>query len=371
MKKIILILLSIIFSFGTAFALPPFFPQTNIPGNAGTASALASDPAGCTGGQATTDINAAGVSTCTAWTANVLTLLGAADYAAFKASLSLGNVTNESKATMFTSPTFTTQITSPIVYGSAASGSSLTLQSTSHGTKGLIYFGTASAYDQVNDRLGIGTTAPGAKLEIKYGVQGALTLPLLINPGFFQTGTAAGIGFLIDGTPSFTKGALVYTSKGTGWNIGDFQFLMRNDDTYNPVTLSDAVMTIKANGNVGIGTIIPRYKNTTIGVLSSLLSDDGTNYEGLTITPAAGSVTFAAVEGGTGSDNIDLVLTPKGTGVLKSTNIYPATDDTYYLGKNSSTTPLAWKGILLKDTVTAALYRVEMISGVLTATIIP
>jgi hypothetical protein len=54
--------------------------------------------------------------------------------------------------------------------------------------------------------------------------------------------------------------------------------------------------------------------NTTIGVLSSLLSDDGTNYEGLTVTPAAGSVTFAAVEGGTGSDNIDLILTPKGTG---------------------------------------------------------
>jgi len=74
---------------------------------------LGADPAGCTGGQATTDINAAGVSTCTAWTANVLTLLGAADYAAFKASLSLQNVTNESKATMFTSPTFTGTVTMP------------------------------------------------------------------------------------------------------------------------------------------------------------------------------------------------------------------------------------------------------------------
>ncbi len=164
---------------------------------------------------------------------------------------------------------------------------------------------------------GVGTATPGTKVEIKYGVQGALTLPLSINPGFFQTGTATGIGFLIDGTPSFTKGALVYTSKGTGWNIGDFQFLMRNDDSYNPVTLSDAVMTIKAGGNVGINTIIPRYKNTTIGVISSLLSDDGTNYEGLTITPSSGAVTFAAVTAGTGTDNIDITLTPAGTGVVK------------------------------------------------------
>ncbi|QQS35774.1 MAG: hypothetical protein IPM56_16255 [Ignavibacteriales bacterium] len=39
--------------------------------------------------------------------ANVQTLLGSADYSAFKTSLSLNNVTNESKATMFNSPTFT------------------------------------------------------------------------------------------------------------------------------------------------------------------------------------------------------------------------------------------------------------------------
>lgn len=39
--------------------------------------------------------------------ANVQTLLGAANYAAFKTSLSLENITNESKSTMFSSPTFT------------------------------------------------------------------------------------------------------------------------------------------------------------------------------------------------------------------------------------------------------------------------
>lgn len=43
------------------------------------------------------------------------------------------------------------------VKGDTASGGSLTLMSTNHATKGSILFGT-SAYDEVNNRLGIGTT---------------------------------------------------------------------------------------------------------------------------------------------------------------------------------------------------------------------
>jgi len=43
--------------------------------------------------------------------------------------------------------------------GGTASGNSLTLSSTSHATKGKILFGT-SAYDEVNNRLGIGTASP-------------------------------------------------------------------------------------------------------------------------------------------------------------------------------------------------------------------
>jgi hypothetical protein len=50
--------------------------------------------------------------------------------------------------------------------GGTASGNNLTLQSTSHATKGKILFGTLSAYDQVNDRLGLGTTVPNYTLEI-------------------------------------------------------------------------------------------------------------------------------------------------------------------------------------------------------------
>jgi hypothetical protein len=51
------------------------------------------------------------------------------------------------------------------------------------------------------------------------------------------------------------------------------------------------------------------------------------------------------------------------TGQLDSQNIYPATDDTYYLGKNDDDTPYAWKGLILKDQAgTGKYYRLE-ISG--------
>jgi len=49
-------------------------------------------------------------------------------------------------------------------------------------------------------------------------------------------------------------------------------------------------------------------------------------------------------------------------------NIYPATDNTYYLGKNDDDTPYAWRGVILKDTTNGKYYRVEVINGVVTAT---
>lgn len=56
--------------------------------------------------------------------------------------------------------------TGQTIIGGTASGDDLTLKSTSHATKGTIFLGTASAYDEVNDRLGIGNTAPSVKLHV-------------------------------------------------------------------------------------------------------------------------------------------------------------------------------------------------------------
>jgi hypothetical protein len=59
-------------------------------------------------------------------------------------------------------------------------------------------------------------------------------------------------------------------------------------------------------------------------------------------------------------------LDPEGIDYLQ--NFYPVKDNTYYLGENSATTPHAWKGLILKDTTNSHYYRIEIISGTITAT---
>lgn len=49
-------------------------------------------------------------------------------------------------------------------------------------------------------------------------------------------------------------------------------------------------------------------------------------------------------------------------------NIYPMSDNSYYIGKNTEVSPLAWKGLILKDKTNGKYYRIEMINGVITAT---
>jgi hypothetical protein len=77
------------------------------------------------------------------------------------------------------------------VIGGTASGNNLTLSSTVHGTKGKVLFGT-SAYDELNNRLGIGTSSPSSGIDITtnaLGVTQTLTSGLaLVN----TTAAAAG-----------------------------------------------------------------------------------------------------------------------------------------------------------------------------------
>ncbi|WP_348528715.1 hypothetical protein [Methanothrix sp.] len=53
------------------------------------------------------------------------------------------------------------------ICGDTASGGNLTLQSTDHATKGKICLGANAAYDQANDRVGIGTQSPANDLHIE------------------------------------------------------------------------------------------------------------------------------------------------------------------------------------------------------------
>lgn len=76
--------------------------------------------------------------------------------------------------------------------GGTASDENLTLTSTSNATKGKIIFGSASVYDEVNDRFGITQTTPTAKLHINTNSIGTTTSDA--NGILLQNTTAAAAG---------------------------------------------------------------------------------------------------------------------------------------------------------------------------------
>src|SRR5207244_2913278 len=77
-----------------------------------------------------------------------------------------------------TSPTFTTQITTPIVYFSSASGGTGIIDSTSNATKGALTFGTASSSNIYN--FNIGTSSALISLQGRVGLTTAASI--YMNP---------------------------------------------------------------------------------------------------------------------------------------------------------------------------------------------
>ena len=169
--------------------------------------------------------------------------------------------------------------------GGTASGEDLTLQSTSDATKGKILFGT-SAYDEVNNRLGIGTMSPGYLLDVVKS-QNAYTLMGVKNT---TNGTSALAGIFVgNGTKSLSISyrSAAYTDNATLADAG----VIRTDSTVTggmkfltggdyPITFSTngtEIMRIGEDGNVGIGTATPGAK---LDIASgSIRLDDGQGIE--------------------------------------------------------------------------------------------
>lgn len=112
--------------------------------------------------------------------------------------------------------------------GGTASGNSLTLNSTSHGTKGTIRMGT-SAYDEVNDRLGIGLFSPTVDLDITRSASGA-TVKALVKNSSGTSSSAAQVQIetiASGGDPSLrfkrdtVEGIFGYRSSNTSWQMTD------------------------------------------------------------------------------------------------------------------------------------------------------
>lgn len=87
--------------------------------------------------------------------------------------------------------------TGQTVIGGTASGETLTLQSTAHATKGKLLFGT-SAYDEVNNRLGVGTASPTLDLVVSKSAAAGFVAGLITNTdssGFCQMSISAAGAF--------------------------------------------------------------------------------------------------------------------------------------------------------------------------------
>jgi hypothetical protein len=118
-------------------------------------------------------------------------------------------------------------LTSPTIYGSGLASGTLTLQSTSNATKGKILFGT-SAYDEVNNRLGLGTTSPAFDFD------------------------------LIKSVPASYVGANVQNTNATGYSF--IEVLGDNNTTYaslNVFNTAGGVGTFYDNNTAGVATNSP------------------------------------------------------------------------------------------------------------------
>ncbi len=140
------------------------------------------------------------------------------------------------------------------VNGGTAAGNNLTLNSTTNATKGKILMGASSAYDEVNSRLGIGTTTPSAPVQVFTG----------------GTASLAGTGYLVLGSTNnsnlaFDNGVIQSRFNGAA---GQLYLNVYGGGTRIGGAAATSV-DINENGNIGIGGFSSTQKMNIQGLTTS------------------------------------------------------------------------------------------------------
>lgn len=181
-------------------------------------------------------------------------LAGAADAAAGRTALALGTMATQAETDY---ALLAGRAGGQSLIGGTASGNSLTLRSSSHATKGKVIFGNAgtTAYDEVNERFGVGTASPTSKFQVltagstspAYGTDEVFSIVnnslFNSNAGFAVAAGSSGIGnFYFGKVGAYFQGIVAYDNATNAMHFS---------------TNTSRKMTILSGGNVGIGTQTP------------------------------------------------------------------------------------------------------------------
>lgn len=172
------------------------------------------------------------------------------------------------------------------VIGGTALGDNLTLSSTTNASKGRILFGS-SAYNETNDRLGIGITSPISTTEIYSGGNSSAN-GLIISQGNTGGNTNSGRLFFSN-TAAYSSSFAIYSDGG----------VLRFNYGANPASTSGTTGFAMSNtGVLTVGNVI-----SSLGTSHSFYntSDQTTNYERLRQFWNSNVFSIQSEAGGTGT----------------------------------------------------------------------
>jgi hypothetical protein len=187
----------------------------------------------------------------------------------------------------------TTSLTTPLIYGSSASGGTLTLESTSHATKGNITIAAGGG------NVGIGTTAPQSLLHVNGGVQ-------LADDAASCGATKAGTMKYVGGNLSFCNGSAWKTLGISGAGLTSLGGQTGSTQTFAIGTSGTAPAFDSASDTHTLNIPMASTASVTAGLLSK------SDYDIFNAKLGTSTTFVGDVSGTSGTTSVDKI---KGTAV--------------------------------------------------------